>query len=82
MALVAALKLGGIEFGETLRGKRLATFLLIEAKDQYTVVFVLPELDPGFTDKIVLLTDRRDRPPLSKTEGELRLVIPDEKKPI
>ncbi len=79
-ALVEVLKLAGIEFGESLRGKRLATFLLIEAADKYQVVFALPELDPAFTDKLVLLADRRDGQPLSKTEGQLRLVVPDEKK--
>lgn len=79
-ALVEVLKLAGIEFGETLRGKRLATFLLVEAADNYKAVFALPELDPAFTDKIVLLADKRDGQPLSKEEGQLRVVVPDEKR--
>lgn len=79
-ALVDVLKLAGIEFGETLRGKRLATFLLVEAADNYQAVFALPELDPAFNDKVVLLVDKRDGEALSKAEGPLRLVIPDEKK--
>jgi hypothetical protein len=79
-ALVDVLKLTGIAFGETLRGKRLATFLLVEAADNYQVVFALPELDAAFNDKVVLLVDKRDGEALSKTEGPLRLVIPDEKK--
>lgn len=79
-ALVDVLKLVGIEFGETLRGKRLATFLLVEAADNYQAVFALPELDPAFNDKVVLLVDKRDGEGLSKAEGPLRLVIPDEKK--
>ncbi len=79
-ALVEVLKLASIEFGEALRGKRLATFLLVEAADNYQAVFALPELDPAFTDKVVLLADRRDGQPLSKTEGQLRLVVPDDKR--
>ncbi len=78
--LFEVLKLAGIEFGETLRGKRLATFLLVEAADKYQVVFALPEIDPGFTDKIIILADKRDGKPLSKAEGDLRLVVPDEKR--
>jgi len=79
-ALFEVLKLADIEFGDALRGKRLATFLLVEAADKYQAIFALPELDPAFTDKLVLLADKRDGSPLSKTEGELRLVVPDEKK--
>ena len=79
-ALVEVLKLAGFEFGDALRGKRLANFLLVEAADNYRAVFALPELDPAFTDKIVLLADKRDGAPLAKTEGQLRLVVPDEKK--
>ena len=79
-ALVDVLKLGGVEFGETLRGKRLATFLLVEAADDYQAVFALPELDPAFNEKVVLLTDKRDGQAISKAEGPLRLVVPGEKK--
>lgn len=80
VALVEALKLGGIEFGDKLRGRRLASFLLIEAADDYRAVFALPEIDPAFTDKLILLADRRDGKLLSGGEGNLRLVVPDEKK--
>jgi hypothetical protein len=73
-ALFEVLKLAGIEFGETLRGKRLASFLLVEAADKYQAVFALPKLDTGFNDKLVLLADRRDGKPLSKEEGELGVI--------
>jgi hypothetical protein len=45
------------------------------------VVFALAELDPGLGGRSVLLADRRDGSPLGPTEGPLRLVIPDEKRP-
>jgi hypothetical protein len=79
VALVDVLKLAGVEFGESLRGKRLASFLLVEA-DGYKAVFALPELDPGFSDKIVLLADKRDGQPLPKNAGDLQIVVPDEKR--
>lgn len=81
VALVDVLKLGGVEFGEALRGKRMATFLLVEAADNYQAVFALPEIDPGFTDKIIILGDKRDGRGLSKDEGPWRIVVPDEKCP-
>ncbi len=78
--LIEVLRLAGIEFGDALRGKRLATFLFVEAADKYQAVFALPELDPVFTDKIILLADRRNGQPLSEKEGVLRVIVPDEKK--
>lgn len=78
--LTAVLGKAGITFGESLRGKRLASCLLVEAADNYRVVIALPELDPGFTDKQIFLVDKRDGKPLSDKEGPLRIVIPDEKR--
>ena len=74
------LEKAGITFGESLRGKRLASCLLVEAADGYRVVIALPELDPGFTDKQILLVDKRETHPLNDKEGPYRIVIPDEKR--
>jgi len=78
--LIDVLRPAGVKFGEGLRGKSLATYLVVEASDGYRAVFALPELDPAFTDRVVLLADRRDGSPLSASEGPLRIVIPDEKR--
>ena len=75
------LKLAGVKFGEQLRGKDLALFLVVEAADHYRAVFALPELDHAFTDRIVLLADRRDGKPLGTNLGPLRVIVPDEKRP-
>ena len=74
------LKLAGAKFGEQLRGKELALFLIVGASDGYRAVFALPELDHAFTDRVILLADRRDGKPLSEREGPLRIVVPDEKR--
>jgi DMSO/TMAO reductase YedYZ molybdopterin-dependent catalytic subunit len=78
--LAEVLKLGGVKFGEQLRGKELALFLVVDAADGYRAVFALPELDHAFTDRIILLADRRDGKPLAEKEGPLRIVVPDEKR--
>ncbi|MBC7798252.1 MAG: molybdopterin-dependent oxidoreductase [Pyrinomonadaceae bacterium] len=74
------LQLAGVKFGDDLRGKRLAEYLLVEAADGYKAVFALTELDAAFTDKIILLADKRDGKPLGNDEGVLRIVVSDEKK--
>jgi hypothetical protein len=80
VALKGVLEKAGVTFGESMRGKRLSNCLLIEAGDGYRAVIALPELDPAFTDKQVLLVFLRDGKPLNEKEGPYRIVIPDEKR--
>src|SRR5215813_14157521 len=80
VSLVEILKLAGLKFGEELRGKQMALFLVVDAADGYRVVFALPELDPGFNDKLVLLADRRDGSPLTTRDGPLQIIVPAEKR--
>lgn len=74
------LRLAGVKFGEELRGKNLQLYLLAGAADGYKAVFALPELDPAFTDRVILLADKRDGKLLAGEEGRLRIVVTDEKR--
>jgi DMSO/TMAO reductase YedYZ molybdopterin-dependent catalytic subunit len=80
VALAEALKAAGIELGETLRGRALANFVVVEGSDGYRVVFALAELDAGTTDRLTLLAFRKDGRPLGRDEGPLRVIVPDEKR--
>jgi hypothetical protein len=79
VAVAEVLKAAGMRFGNDLRGPALANCLVVEASDGYRVVFALPELDPMFTDDVVLLADRRRGKPLSAKEGVLRVIVPGDK---
>jgi hypothetical protein len=81
VAVKAVLEKAGVAFGEALRGKRLASCLLVEAADGYRVVIALPEMDPAFADKQIMLAFLKDGKPLDPKEGPYRIVIPDEKRP-
>ena len=74
------LKSAGVKFGKELRGKRLADYVLAETADGYRVVFALPEFDPSFKQTFVLLAVNRDGGPLGESDGQLRLIIPHEKR--
>lgn len=78
--LRAVLEKAGVSFGESLRGKRLASCLLAEAADGYRVLFTLPELDSAFTDKQIVLAFSKNGKPLDEKGGPYRIVIPDEKR--
>src|SRR5215469_3152499 len=80
VALNTVLEKAGVEFGVPLRGKRLASCLLVEAADGYRAVIALPEIDPDFTDKQIVLVFLQDGKPLDAKAGPYRIVIPDEKR--
>lgn len=66
--------------GEARRHGRAALVVLVGAADGYNAVYALAELDPAFTDKEVILADRRDGKPLGEKEGPFRVVAPGEKR--
>lgn len=78
--LKAVLERAGVGFGETLKGKRMASCLLVEAADGYRVVIALAEIDPAFADKQIVLAFLKDGKPMDDKEGPYRIVIPDEKR--
>ncbi|HSZ63922.1 MAG TPA: molybdopterin-dependent oxidoreductase [Terriglobales bacterium] len=80
VALNSVLEKAGVALGETMKGKRMASYLLAEAADGYRVVFALPEIDPAFGDKRVILAFLKDGKPLDAKEGPYRIVVPDEKR--
>ncbi len=82
VSLVDVLQSAGVEFGEKLRGVRASDVVIVEAADGYRTIFALLEIDPATTDKLVLVADKKDDQALPEREGPLRLVVPDEKRPV
>lgn len=80
VALNDVLARAGVEFGHSMRGKKLASCLLVEAADGYRAVIALPEIDPDFTDKQIVLAWLQEGKPLDAKAGPYRIVIPDEKR--
>lgn len=70
----------GAKFGKDLKGPTIAQFLIVEAADGYRAVFSLTELEPEFTDKIVLLADQRDGKTLAAGNGPWQIIASNEKK--
>jgi hypothetical protein len=66
--------------GEAFRGEWMRAFVLVEATDDYRAIFALPELDPGFTDRVIILADTRDGEPLEKYKGPFQVIVPGEKR--
>jgi hypothetical protein len=76
--LATVLQQAGVTFGTTIRGARLADYVVVSASDGYRVVFALPEIDAAFRDEVVIVADTRDGTPLDAKSGPLQIIIPDE----
>lgn len=74
------LPLAGIKFDKETERLNLTRFLIVEAADNYRVVFAFAELDAAFTDKIILLAEKSDGKPLAEKYGRWQIIVPDEKK--
>jgi DMSO/TMAO reductase YedYZ molybdopterin-dependent catalytic subunit len=70
----------GVTFGTALRGKQLSQYILIEAADGYRAVLAIAELDPEFTDDVVILADTQDGKPLSEKDGKFQIIVPADKR--
>jgi hypothetical protein len=81
VALGDVLRDAGLPGGEELHGRYLQYYALAEARDSYSVVFALPELDPAYTDGTVLIAWARDGKPLAEDAGPLQIVAADDKHP-
>lgn len=79
--LLDLLQQAGVPAGENLRGKALATTIIITANDGYQVAFSIAELDASIGNHQVIVADREDGKPLPPNVGPLRLVSPDDKRP-
>jgi Oxidoreductase molybdopterin binding domain len=80
VALVELLQRAGVLLGKDLRGRRMVTDVVVGAADGCRVVLALPKVDPAYSDRLILLADRRDRQPLSPVEGPPRLIVPGDKR--
>jgi DMSO/TMAO reductase YedYZ molybdopterin-dependent catalytic subunit len=75
------LKKAGVPQGEQLRGQAMATYVLVEAADNYRVVFALEEFNSSFQDSEIIVADTMDGAPIQGALGPFRLVAPHEKRP-
>lgn len=81
VALIEILEKAGVTTGNKLRGENLTKYVMISAADGYEVLYALAEIDPEFTDQIILLATEKNGKPLPNGEGPFRIITPNDKKP-
>jgi DMSO/TMAO reductase YedYZ molybdopterin-dependent catalytic subunit len=81
VAVQELLRRAGVPQNEKLRGSAMATYVLAEAADGYSVLYSLAELDSDFQDSEVIVADTMDGSPLGEKQGPFKMVAPHDKRP-
>lgn len=81
VAVATLIKRAGGATGADLRGPALAYYIVAEGGDGYRAIFGITEGDPDFTDRPIVVADRRNGEPLSPTQGPFRLIAAADKRP-
>jgi len=79
VAMHALLDRVGEPSGDKLRGAALQLVVLVRGRDGYVVAFALPEFDPVFSDRMIVLADQEDGAPLPANAAPLWLIAPGDK---
>ena len=79
VALRHVLISAGVPFGDAISAPALARVVTGSAPDGYRVVYAIAVLDAAFTDRIVLVADRRDGRSLLPDSGSLQIIVPNDK---
>lgn len=81
VALDEVLKLAKVPMGNELRGRTFAQMIVIaDASDGGRAVYALAEVEPSFSDKVILLADKCDGNALGTDEGPYRMILPSDKR--
>ena len=81
VAVQELLRRAGVPQNEKLRGSAMATYVLAEAADGYSVLYSLAELDSDFQDSEVIVADTMNGSPLEEKQGPFKMVAPHDKRP-
>ena len=81
VAVQELLRRAGVPQNEKVRGSAMATYVLAEAADGYSVLYSLAELDSDFQDSEVIVADTMNGSPLGEKQGPFKMVAPHDKRP-
>ena len=77
VAMADLLAMVGAPMGSALRGRAVASYVLVEAADGYRAVFSLEEAGARAPTPRLVLADRCNGAPLPDDEGPFRVIAPD-----
>lgn len=73
------LRKSGVQLADKARRDALGAYIVLEAKDNYRVLYSLSELDPTISPNTTILADEVDGKPLDERNGPFQMIVPGEK---
>jgi hypothetical protein len=70
----------GVILGDSAKHKTVNSYIIVTAADNYKAIYALPEIDPLFANRAIILADRADKKPLPSEDGPFQIIVPGEKK--
>lgn len=70
----------GVAQGDSAKKKTISTYIIVTAADNYKAIYALPEIDPLFATRSIILANRADKKPLAVEDGPFQIIVPGEKK--
>lgn len=80
VALADVLKKAGVELGDSVKKTTITSYIVVTAADNYKAIYTLPEIDPAFANRTVILANRVDKQPLPEDYAPYQIIVPGEKK--
>lgn len=75
------LRLAKVPLGAELRGRSVAPLVLVaNSHDGGKAVFAFAEIEPSFSDKLIMLAYKKDGKALGSDEGPFRIIAPGDKR--
>jgi hypothetical protein len=68
-------------FPQPLRAPELAKYVVVIGADAYRVLFALADFAEDFSDRVLLLADKKDGSPLPANATPYQLIAPGDKRP-
>jgi hypothetical protein len=80
VTLADILAKAGVMLGDSAKRKTILSYVVITAADNYKAIYTLPEIDPLFANRSIILASRADKKPLSTEDGPFQIIVPGERK--
>lgn len=80
VALADVLAKAGIGLGDSVKKKIITSYIIVTAADNYKAIYTLPEIDPVFANRTIILANKVDKKPLPEGYAPYQIIVPGEKK--
>ncbi|MDT3403135.1 hypothetical protein [Mucilaginibacter terrae] len=80
VALADVLKNSGVILGDSAKKKTIVSYIIVTAADNYKAIYTLPEIDPLFANRTIILANKVDKQLLPEGYAPYQIIVPGERK--